>query len=309
MHYVILRDDDTCALTPVECLETLYRPFLDRGLPVNLATIPNVCTDARRPNGQREGFLQFTAGSSTPFIPIGQNRELVDYLQGEPLYHILHHGYDHSLHEFDCDATHAEHRLTAGAQRLQAAGFPTPPAFVAPYDRFSAAALRAAAARYPVISTGWFELRRLPPAWWPAYLWKKLLRRPHWQVKDTLLLSHPGCLLSQARPLDGMLDRIRAAVEAQPLTVLVTHWWEYFRDTRPDTAFINVLHQTADYLTRAPNVRVIAFADLATGRVALPEIARAARAGARRKHCGSGPTPERPPVCLSAADRSILPAP
>ena len=29
MHYVILRDDDTNALTPVGCLEQLYRPFLD----------------------------------------------------------------------------------------------------------------------------------------------------------------------------------------------------------------------------------------------------------------------------------------
>ena len=72
MHYVILRDDDTCALTPVECVETLYRPFLDRGLPVNLAVIPNVSTAARRPNGQREGFLQFGTGGSTPYIPIGQ---------------------------------------------------------------------------------------------------------------------------------------------------------------------------------------------------------------------------------------------
>ena len=110
MRYVILRDDDTCALTPVACLETLYRPFLDRGLPVNLATIPNVCTEARRPNGQREGFLQFNSGSSTPFIPIGLNQALVEYLLGEPLYHVLHHGYDHSLYEFDCSAAEAEHR-------------------------------------------------------------------------------------------------------------------------------------------------------------------------------------------------------
>ena len=34
MRYVILRDDDTNALTPVEWLERLYRPFLDRDLPV-----------------------------------------------------------------------------------------------------------------------------------------------------------------------------------------------------------------------------------------------------------------------------------
>jgi hypothetical protein len=49
MRYVILRDDDTNALTPVECLERLYRPFLNLGLPVNLATIPKVRTDVIGP--------------------------------------------------------------------------------------------------------------------------------------------------------------------------------------------------------------------------------------------------------------------
>src|SRR5436190_17389012 len=57
MRYVILRDDDTNALTPVDCLERLYRPFLDRGFPVNLAVIPEVRTDAVGPDGRREGFL------------------------------------------------------------------------------------------------------------------------------------------------------------------------------------------------------------------------------------------------------------
>lgn len=308
MRYVILRDDDTCALTPVACLETLYRPFLDRGLPVNLATIPNVCTEDRQPNGQREGFLQFNSGSSTPFIPIGQNRALVEYLLGEPLYHIVHHGYDHALHEFECDAAQAEHRLVAGAQRLQAAGFPTPHAFVAPYDRFTAASLRVAAARYPVISTGWFELKRVPPAWWPAYALKKLRGQPHWRAHDTLLLSHPGCLLSHHRPLGDMLDQVRRAVESQSLTVLVTHWWEYFRDTRPDAAFIKVLHQTADYLANAPDVRVISFADLATGRVTLPAISPAT-ARASRTPAGNDPQRGHRPACWSGTGRPISPAP
>src|SRR5689334_5146493 len=57
MRYVILRDDDTNALTPVECLERLYRPFLDRGLPVNLATIPEVSLSAKMQDGRHEGFL------------------------------------------------------------------------------------------------------------------------------------------------------------------------------------------------------------------------------------------------------------
>ena len=57
MHYVILRDDDTNALTPVECLEQLYRPFLDRSLPVNLAVIPNVRTDTLSTDGVLEKYL------------------------------------------------------------------------------------------------------------------------------------------------------------------------------------------------------------------------------------------------------------
>src|SRR5512135_2635354 len=103
MTYVIIRDADTNAFTPVNCLERLYRPFLDRGLPVNLATIPDVATNATRADGKPEGFLEVkptgtasqaastpgrTNGNSTAksteqnrrTVPIGENTELVSYL-------------------------------------------------------------------------------------------------------------------------------------------------------------------------------------------------------------------------------------
>ncbi len=75
MRYVIIRDDDTNAFTPPECLEQLYRPFLDRGLPVNLATIPDVSTNATPPgseqleraNNWNNSFSQKTG----PRIPLG----------------------------------------------------------------------------------------------------------------------------------------------------------------------------------------------------------------------------------------------
>src|SRR5215831_20430120 len=73
MRYVIIRDDDTNALTPVDCLERLYRPFLDRGLPVNLAVIPDVATDAATPDGKREGFLsvgQAFQPAGSPDFPV-----------------------------------------------------------------------------------------------------------------------------------------------------------------------------------------------------------------------------------------------
>jgi uncharacterized protein DUF2334 len=264
MHYVILRDDDTNALTPVGCLERLYRPWLDRGLPVNLATIPNVRTNATRADGSMEGFLFAREKESGETIPLQDKEPLVDYLRDNPGYHIVQHGYDHSLYEFDCCGTdEIRLRLEHGAELLQAAGFTRPATFVAPYDRLSRASLREAARRFRVISTGWFEWGRLPFSWWPANAQRKLLRRPHWRVGNTLLLSHPGCLLSCHRPASTMLAEIQKTVLSRKLTVLVTHWWEYFRGGVANEPFIDVLHETGAWLGSRADVKVISFDELA----------------------------------------------
>ena len=270
MRTVILRDDDTNALTPWDCLERLYRPFLERNLPVNLAVIPHVRTDTTMPDGQPEGFLVAKNGDVPPALTIGSNRELADYLRANRGYRIVQHGYHHDYFEFDRpDRSEIDRRLEQGTRRLTETGFPAPKTFVAPYDKLSRASLQAVAEHFPVLSTGWFELRRLPCSWWPQYALKKMLKRPHWRVGRTVLLTHPGCLLSCHRPYRTMLDEIKRAVENRTLTVLVTHWWEYFRNHGPDPAFISVLHQTADYLGNDPNVRVAAFDDLAGGRAPL----------------------------------------
>src|SRR5215212_3348795 len=124
MHYVILRDDDTNALTPVECLEQLYRPFLDRSLPVNLAVIPNVRTDTISPDGTLEKYL-FAKSTATPErVPLASNRELVQYLQENSGFHVLQHGYDHSLFEFGSEQmADIADRLEQGTTALDAAGF------------------------------------------------------------------------------------------------------------------------------------------------------------------------------------------
>src|SRR5882724_10886837 len=135
MHHVILRDDDTCAFTPPASLERLYRPFLNRGLPVNLAVIPDVDTAACAPDGQLEGFLRAGRGPSSPFAPIGGNRELVDYLRAESGYEIAQHGCHHDYCEFGIsDRPELVRRLGTGANLLREAGFAKPAAFVAPHD-------------------------------------------------------------------------------------------------------------------------------------------------------------------------------
>ncbi len=270
MHYVILRDDDTNALTPPACLERLYRPFLERNLPVNLATIPEVRTDVKAANGQVEGFITAGNPAQAPLMSIADSRDIVTYLQSESGYRIVHHGCHHDLYEFGAtDRAELVRRLDHGAEEFRKAGFEKPRAFVAPYDRLSREAYVETAARFPVISTGWFEADRIPLRWWPCYAKKKFEGRPHWQTHRTTLLSHPGCLLSFHRPYSEMFANVRRAVEGATLTVLVTHWWEYFRDRQADNNFISVLHEVADWLGSAKDVRVVSFDDVANGAVPL----------------------------------------
>jgi hypothetical protein len=270
MRYVIIRDDDTNALTPVECLERLYRPFLDRGLPVNLSTIPDVATDTRMANGDLEGYLLKRNGHRDRSLPMAFNRGLVRYLLDNPLYEIVQHGCHHHFMEFDRpDRQGIARLLEKGTDLLMDAGFPRPETFVAPYDRLSSAGLMEVTKHFRVLSTGWFELRRLPYAWWPGYVLKKARRAPHWQMRGTLLLTHPGCLLSYRRTYATMLAGIIQHLNTQRLTVLVTHWWEYFRENRPDEPFIEFLHETAAYLATHPDLKVISFRQLAEGGIPL----------------------------------------
>jgi hypothetical protein len=64
-----------------------------------------------------------------------------------------------------------------------------------------------------------------------------------------------------------MLEQVKRTVLSQPLTVLVTHWWEYFRGTTPDNSFIEILHQTAEWLASRTDVRVISFHEVAAGKI------------------------------------------
>ncbi len=270
MRYVILRDDDTNALTPVDCLERLYRPFLECRLPVNLAVIPEVSTGALTPEGRPEGFLFAKNGARSEKVAITENSEIAQYLRANPFYRVVQHGCHHDCFEFDRQSpAEISVRLERGLRLLSGAGFPRPVTFVAPHDKFSRASYREVARRFRVISSGWFELRRVPLTWWPNYILKRCRQAAHWRAGGALLLSHPGCLLSAQRNFDTMLTEIDRMVESRRLTVLVTHWWEYFPGGKPNEDFIKVLHETARYLALREDIKVISFADLAQRRLPL----------------------------------------
>src|SRR5580692_679361 len=122
MRYVILRDDDTNALTPTHCLERLYRPFLERGFPINLATIPEVNVNTRMADGTLEGFLYNRNGCGAGKVPMSSNPELVDYLRANPGFRIVQHGCYHDYLEFDCpDRGEVARRLDHGTRALMEA--------------------------------------------------------------------------------------------------------------------------------------------------------------------------------------------
>lgn len=274
MKYVILRDDDTNALTPIEYLERLYRPFLDQGLPVNLATIPNVSTEATWAEGKPELFLMAKNGSTPKNLPLGINSKLVEYLKSNPGFHILQHGCRHEFvnrnYEFaQSNRWDIASRLDEGTRHLMEAGFDRPRTFVAPNDQLSRTSFEEVSKRFRVVSTGWYELNRLPVSWWPRYALKKISKTPHWRVGQTILLTHPGCHLSYHKSYNTMLDEIKASIDSRHLTVLVTHWWEYFRNNTPDEPFIQLLHETADYLASRQDIKVISFDDLAEQNISL----------------------------------------
>ena len=270
MRYVIIRDDDTNAFTPIECLEQLYRPFLDRGLPVNLATIPEVSTCAHMADGRPEGFLWAKNGTQAERMPIAANPKLVAYLKENGGYHVIQHGCHHDYLEFECSSrAEAIRRLDRGTERLLEAGFARPATFVAPYDKLSRTSLESVSERFRILSTGWYELRRLPYSWWPNYLRKKLRGTPHWRVGNMLLLSHPGCLLSYHRSYSTALQGIVQCLQRNQVTVLVTHWWEYYRTGQPDEPFIDFLHETLRHLAKRSDVAIISFDDLVSGKIPL----------------------------------------
>ena len=125
MRYVIIRDDDTNALTPVECLERLYRPFLDRGLPVNLATIPNVSTRTTIPDGQLEGFLLAKNGNTPDYTADRQQPDWLNIFWPIPGFKVLQHGFHHDYFEFDRnDREEIQQRLDDGTRLLTGGGFP-----------------------------------------------------------------------------------------------------------------------------------------------------------------------------------------
>ena len=91
MTLFAIRDDDTSAWTEPDHLESIYRAFWDRGIPVSLSVVPESVEPFHL--GDPERFYQTTERK-----PLHKNPGLVDYLR--PLVEtgkvdVMLHGFDH----------------------------------------------------------------------------------------------------------------------------------------------------------------------------------------------------------------------
>lgn len=264
MKYVMLRDDDANGTTPVKWLEPLYRPFFDRGMPVHLAAIPYVRTDVMRPDGALERYLWGEIAGTLSFVPLEHNAALLDYVRHERGYVPIMHGLTHEFVNGHCEFVsdkpfEVARRLDQGLTEFKAANLGRPRIFVAPQDSLTRTSFREVMKRFSILSTRSLSLDLLPHRYWPPYLYSKTFGQDiHLQIGDSTVLTHPGCILSNTKSLDGMLDRVLRVIRAQDITVVVSHHWEYWgEDGQLNKQFVAVLHALAEYLGKATDIRVL----------------------------------------------------
>jgi len=273
VKYVLIRDDDLNYHSDFAQIEAVHGKLIERGIPVNFATIAAVNTAARTESpdfgeGTYEPFLPRELAGTDREWPIDQNRRLVERLNDWPGVEILQHGYDHcgrpGHYEFESeDAGVIGRKLSEAREILRRAFGRRPDTFVAPQDQYSSEALRQIRAQFRMFSLGWIDRRKLPVAYLPAYAAMKLRGRHYLRMGRCWMLEHPGCLFSRFRdPVQGVA-KLKAHLAAHRVTIVVVHHWEFFdAQGKPLAAHVRAFVDTMLALHAQPDVRFLRFSEL-----------------------------------------------
>lgn len=277
VRYVILLDDDVNAFTPAEFLEILYRPFFERALPVSIAIIPNISKISPfTAHGDKDFLVEKSQQEDLYYLPVGSNRTLVNYLLKNLGYEIVQHGNRHEEGEFlHYNRQKLISSIEEGRSCMIEAGFAAPKVFVPPQGKLSKVALEELLKVYELISSTAYEKEQVPYSCWVYYIYKKLMRHEHWKVGDVTLLTTVGdYYFSASYPVDGILEHLKRTIASRRLSVVNSHWWEYFKEGKPNYKLIDALHGFADFLAENPLIKVIVFRSLLDGTLSFREICR-----------------------------------
>jgi hypothetical protein len=253
-----IRDDDTCYFTRPEALERVYGRYWDR-IPISLAVVPVHGSTRSKgiPEEHWEGDREF---------PLGDNRELVDFLRegaADGRLSIVLHGYSHKNYptgyEFEV-APDLEWRLARGLGYLEALLRVEISTFVPPHNALSKAGLLAVDRLGLNVLGSFYSFRPDKKPWGPDTLANYLRitahrRRTGRGRRQRLIYPWPlrynrhaefGCQpLVPRTTLDELLSAFEEARRFGGDFCLATHYWEI------DDRLAGMLDAVIDHADRA----------------------------------------------------------
>jgi hypothetical protein len=277
VKYVVIRDDDISYFTRPKTLETLYTPLLEENKPVNFAAIPTLAANIEvdRSNIYRrleqleyDPIIPPEYRGRNENFPLGENKEILDYLQSldncEILQHGLTHGMVDGIKEFRInDREEIQRRADLGRELLQEWFKTVPSFFVPPWDNTSSEAIQLLGLRYKGLSIGRLNPTRLRNRLWISYLKKMISRRSYMFCDGLLVIEHPGYILTRFDSSESIFNKVQNIVNTQDIVVLVNHHWEYFFDWGGlNSSLLNVWRQVVDYLLQREDIRFLTFTQL-----------------------------------------------
>lgn len=278
MKRVLIRDDDVCYFTSPEILNRLYHRLLERSIPVNLSVISKVYCSTPLPFGTAnpyfDGHLQYE-----PFIPpefrglpefyeVGNNKNLVGYIRGNPLLTVTQHGVTHDESDLAFLSGEAANgfreALLRGKAVLKKAFGETPTFFTPPWDRLSLPAMEILKSEFLGVSAGFTRRRFLPIPHWGRYLLRRLQHRSFLRWGGCLVVTHPFDLSRFRFPYpNDLLPHIIEALEQWDVLVLTNHYWEYLNDWSGwDKTRLTAWDTVVNYLLSREDLKFDTFASL-----------------------------------------------
>ena len=276
LKYIVIREDDVCYFTKLDCLEKLYGPLFAEQKAINFSVIPNVNGNikvpANNPYKLQEGLEHDPMippkyrGNDNNY-PVDQNKELVEFIKNHKNCQVLQHGYTHELineqPEFSSkDEIEIQRRSILGKRILQNF-FPEITFFVPPWDVISPQAIRALKSNYKGLSTGNLTPSIFDPKALSAYLSMKIFRRKHKLCDRLLIVEHKGYLLTKFADPKSIYENFLKKINTQKIIFIVNHHWEYFFDWNGlNSPLFQVWQRILKYLLEKENLEFLTYDQL-----------------------------------------------
>jgi len=283
---VVIRDDDVSYFTKPQCLEHIYRPLLELGLPINLAVIPIM-------HAQSYDALQIQGCSALndPVKPIkydkkylmlvGENVDLVDFVK-QHNFEVLQHGLMHEkfqrssmfIPEFCINnAVELQRRAELGIKILSKTFGKSPRFFVPPWDVLSKQGYDVISKLFDgvILATMSFDGRnsinkflnfvphRLPFNFVPSFYICRMKRKNYCIFREKfLVLEHRGLSLWTNFNEETLFDMFKDFSLKWRTIVIVNHHWLL----ASNPTLLDMWYKLVNYILSDDRFNIVSISDL-----------------------------------------------